>query len=504
MTTSYDSRMKHAIAITFLALAAFLTTADVQAEVKFKPIATGFNDPVDIAHAGDDRLFVVERAGVIRIIQRGNTTYSNFLDITGSVRSSGGEQGLLGLAFAPDYATSRRFYVYYTRSSDGAIAIARYTTSSANANVANTSGEVLLTIAHPTYDNHNGGGLRFGADGMLYIATGDGGGGGDPDCNSQDSASLLGKLLRINVSGASGYTVPANNPLGTNSQPSPILALGLRNPWRISFDRVNGDLYIGDVGQGAREEVNLLATYNPASAPAQPFNYGWPQREGFIAHNSSCGSGSGIAAIDPILDYTHASSNLSITGGYRYRGTRVPELATGEQYAYADFVSGRLWAGTKALNGTWSSRLVIDAPFNISTFGEDKNGEIYVADYGGTINRITSTLGPSLDIDLNGSFDASTDGVLLLRYMLGFRDASLIAGAVGASAVRATSQDIVTYLDGAITQFDVDGVANVAAFSDGIIALRYLLNIPNTALVQNTGATANPTLIRAALDDLKP
>jgi Glucose / Sorbosone dehydrogenase len=338
---------------------------------------------------------------------------------------------------------------------------------------------------------------------MLYIATGDGGGGGDPDCNAQDRSDLLGKLLRIDVSGSSGYSVPANNPLGTNNQPSPILALGLRNPWRISFDRVNGELYIGDVGQGDREEVNLLAAYNPASAPAQPFNYGWPQREGLTSYSSPCAD-SGLTKIDPIFDYNHSLGDLSITGGYRYRGTRVPELATDQQYTYADFVTGRIWAATKASNGTWSSRLLIDAPFNVSTFGEDKNGEVYVADFGGTINRITSTLGPSLDIDLNGSFDAATDGMLLLRYLLGFRGDSLITGAIGASANRATAQGVVTYLDTAITQFDVDGAAGVTAFSDGVIALRYLLNLSNATMVQSTAATANPTLIRAALDDLKP
>ncbi len=498
------SRFVSTFAFCLSVACATLTLAgSAAAEVKFKPIATGFTGPVDIVNAGDDRLFVVEKPGRIKIIQRGSTTYTTFLDI-GTLVTSGGEQGLLGLAFAPDFATSRRFYIYYTRASDGAIIIARYNVSTTDANVADpSSAEVLLTIAHPTFSNHNGGALRFGADGMLYAATGDGGGGGDPNCNSQNRNSLLGKLLRIDVSGPTGYAVPANNPFDANSQPSPIIALGLRNPWRISFDRVNGELYIGDVGQGEREEVNLLPAYNPTSAPAQPFNYGWPQREGLISYTTSC-TASGIAAIDPILDYNHSLGDLSITGGYRYRGTRVPELAAGQQYLYADFVSGRMWAATKAGDGTWSSRLLIDASFNVSTFGEDKNGEVYVADFGGTINRITSTLGPSLDIDLNNSFDAPTDGLLLLRYMLGFRDAILVDGAIGSGATRTNAQDIATYLDGVISQFDVDGVTNITSFSDGIIALRYLLNLPNTALIAGTGATVNAALIRATLDDLKP
>jgi glucose/arabinose dehydrogenase len=499
--------MNYKIYASIFSFVALAVTSTASAEIRLKPIATGFSAPVDIAHAGDDRLFIVEQPGRIKIIQRGSTTYSTFLDLagtTGPVLDTGGEQGFLGLAFAPNYATSGRFYVYYTRKPDGAINVARYTVSSANANLADsTSGEVLLTIPHPGRDNHNGGGLRFGTDGMLYIATGDGGGGGDPDCNSQNRSSQLGKLLRIDVSGATGYTVPANNPLGTDNLPSPTLAIGLRNPWRISFDRVNGDLYIGDVGQGAREEVNLLPAYNPASAPTLPLNYGWPQREGLIAYSSGCAA-SGVAAIDPILDYNHSNSNISITGGYRYRGTRVPELSTDQQYAYADFVSGRLWAATKASNGTWSSRLLLDTSYNVSTFGEDKKGEVYVADYNGTIYRITSTLGPSLDIDLNGIYDAATDGMLLLRYLLGFRDTALTVNAIGGGADRSSSQDIVTYLDAVIAQFDVDGVAGTTTFGDGVIALRYLLNLSNTSLVQGTGATASPALIRAALDDLKP
>lgn len=482
-------------------------SAPVFSELRLKQIATGFSAPVDLAHAGDDRLFVVEKAGRIRIIQRGSTTYPTFLDITGPVRATGGEQGLLGLAFDPNFATNRRFYVYYTSDDPvGAVTIARYTVSAADPNVADSnSGEVLLVIPHAEQENHNGGGLRFGPDGMLYIAVGDGGGGGDPQCRAQDRGNLLGKLLRIDVSGASGYTVPPNNPLGTNNQPSAILAIGLRNPWRISFDRVSGDLYIGDVGQGAREEVNLLPPYNPTNPPAAPINYGWPQREGLIAYNRNppCPD-SGLTRTNPIFDYDHNSGDLSITGGYRYRGTRVPELATGEQYVYADFVSRRIWAATKSAGGTWSSRLLFDAPFSPSAFGEDSRGELYAVGFGGSINRFTSTLGPSLDIDLNGSFDAATDGVLLIRYLLGFRSDGLINGAVGANANRAAADDIESYLADTLSEFDVDGVSGVSAFRDGVLALRFLLNLPTTALTPGTGATNTAARIRAALDDLRP
>ncbi len=500
-------RARVCAALTAIAVSAAAFTTPVAAEVRVKPIATGFSVPVDIANAGDERLFIVEKTGRIRIIQRGSTTYSNFLDLSGTagpVLSSSSEQGLLGLAFAPNYANTGRFYVYYTRKPDGAINIARYTVSAGDSNVADSgSAEVLLTIPHPGRTNHNGGGLRFGSDGMLYIAVGDGGGGGDPDCNAQTRSTFLGKLLRIDVSAASGYTVPSNNPLGLDSQPSAILALGLRNPWRISFDRVNGDLYIGDVGQGDHEEVNLLAPYAPASSPTVPLNYGWPQREGLSPFGTSCAD-SLITRIDPIFDYDHSSGDLSITGGYRYRGARVQELLSSTQYVYADFVSGRLWAATRAQNGSWSSRLLLDAPFNISTFGEDNNGEVYLADYSGTINRITSTLGPSLDIDLSGGFAAATDGLLLLRYLLGLRGDALISGAVDPNAQRGGATDIATYLSTNLAYFEVDGAPNVTALGDGLIALRYLLNVPNSALLQGTAAATAANLIRAKLDDLKP
>jgi glucose/arabinose dehydrogenase len=505
--STYFSCARATIFCAALALS-LLTPYRLHAEVKLKQIATGFSSPVDLVNAGDSRLFVVQKNGIIRIIQRGSTTYSTFLDLSGTsgpVLSTGGEQGLLGLAFAPDYATSGRFYVYYTRKPDGAINISRFTVSAADANVANTSETVILTIPHPSRTNHNGGGLRFGPDGMLYIAVGDGGGGGDPDCNAQARNNFLGKLLRIDVSGAGTYTVPANNPLGLDSNPSPILAIGLRNPWRISFDRVNGDLYIGDVGQGDREEVNLLPAYNPSSAPTSPLNYGWPRREGLVSYPTGCTNATGLTSwIEPIFDYDHSNGDLSITGGYRYRGTRVPELTTGQQYLYADFVSGRIWIATKAANGSWSSSLFTDASFNVSTFGEGSDGELYVVAFGGEIYRFTSTLGPSLDIDLNGSFDAATDGLLLLRYLFGLRDAALVANAVGSGATRSSAQDIATYLNANIAQFDVDGAANASSLGDGLIALRYLLNLPNAAMVQGSGATANPALIRARLDDLKP
>jgi glucose/arabinose dehydrogenase len=493
-------------ALAVATVAGLCVTATAQGEVKVKTVATGLSNPVDLVNAGDSRLFVVEKAGRIRIIERGSTTYPTFLDLSGPsgpVLSTGSEQGLLGLAFAPDYATSGRFYVYYTRKTDGAIVVSRFNVSTGNANVANTTETVLLTVAHPNRSNHNGGGLRFGADGMLYIAIGDGGGSGDPDCRAQDRSNFLGKLLRIDVSGASGYSVPANNPLGADSQASAILAMGLRNPWRISFDRVNGDLYIGDVGQDAREEVNLLPPYTETSSPSVPFNYGWPRREGFIQYGTTCTNATGLSSwLDPILDYDHSNGDISITGGYRYRGSRVPELITGQQYIYADFVSRRVWAATKTT--TWSSRLLIDSPNSVASFGEDNDGELYIVGYNGTISRITSTLGPSLDIDLNGSFDAATDGVLLLRYLLGFRDDALISNAIGAGSDRNSATSIQTYLAQNLARFDVDGISGVTPYGDGVLAVRFLLNLPDAALTQDTGAALSAARVRANLELIKP
>ena len=484
-----------------------MTSGNASAEIRLKQVATGFTAPVDIVNAGDARLFVVEQGGLIKITAPGVATPSTFLDVS-ALLATGGERGLLGLAFDPNYAasTNRRFYVYYTRSSDGAIVIARYQTSATNANVADSStATTLLVIPHSANTNHNGGGLRFGSDGYLYIAVGDGGGGGDPQCNAQNPAVLLGKLLRIDVSSQATYAIPANNPvLSTTGARGEIFALGLRNPWRISFDKFNGDLYIGDVGQNLYEEVNYVqgsATINPPSAP---LNFGWPQREGLQPYTTPC-TDSNLVRTEPILDYVHAASNLSITGGYRYRGTRVPELMSDVQYTYADFVSRRIWSATRNAAGAWASRLLIDAPASVSTFGQDNTGELYITGYNnGIIYRITSTLGPSLDVDLNGSFDASTDGVLLMRYLLGFRGNSLITGALGANPLRASANDIEIYLAANLAAFNVGGNVGVSAAREGVVILRYLLNLPDNALTPGTGVTQNPAQIRALLDALKP
>jgi glucose/arabinose dehydrogenase len=343
-----------------------------------QPIATGLNQPVALAHAGDGsgRLFIVELAGRIKVYDGTQVLGTPFLDIS-SLVSCCGERGLLGLAFHPDYASNGYFYVFYTTKAggnlaEGDIVIARYRVSG-NPQVADGGSRlVLVTIPHSTQGNHNGGQLAFGPDGHLYAGVGDGGGGGDPDRNGQDLGVLLGKVLRLDVDGASPY-VPADNPfVNTPGARGEIWAFGLRNPWRFAFDRVTGDLFIGDVGQGSREEVD----FEPADSPGG-LNYCWSAKEGTLNHNGdvSCTGGTPTA---PILEYgTHDAGNCSITGGYRYRGGQIPGLYG--VYVYGDYCSGRIWGASQNGSGAWTSTQLLDTDRNISTFGEDEAGELYVA-----------------------------------------------------------------------------------------------------------------------------
>ena len=341
-------------------------------------IAGGFVQPVAITHAGDGsgRLFVAEQGGLIRILLSGVVAPVPFLDITGLVTPSGGEQGLLGLAFPPGFNTRRTFYVNYTnRTGVGNTVIARYGLT-ADANRADpASRQELLNIVQP-FANHNGGQLAFGPDGQLYIGTGDGGSGGDPLGNGQSIATLLGKLLRIDVlSGISPYAIPIGNPFGNE-----IWAYGLRNPWRFSFDRLTGDLYLADVGQSLVEEVN----FQPAGLGAGA-NYGWNIMEGSRCFGSPACSNAGLTL--PVAEYLHGNGDCSVTGGYVYRGSAA---ALKGIYFYGDFCSGRIWGLRRTATG-FETALLIDTTFSISTFGEDEAGELYVADYGtGDIYRITS------------------------------------------------------------------------------------------------------------------
>lgn len=336
-------------------------------------VVTGLDDPVHITHAGDGsgRLFVVERAGRIRIIKDGALVSTPFLDISARVGSQGSEQGLLSVAFPPAYATDGAFYVNYTDTA-GDTVVARYRVT-ANPDVADpNSEEIVLTVDQP-YGNHNGGQLAFGPnDGYLYIGMGDGGSAGDPQNYAQDPNSLLGKMLRVDPVTTDTYTIPPDNPFvddpGTRDE---IWALGLRNPWRFSFDRQTADLYIGDVGQGSYEEID----FQPASSTGGE-NYGWRCKEGFHDFNMS-GDCPSLTLEPPIREYDH-SQGCSVTGGFVYRGLNYCTMQ--RVYLYGDFCSGRIW-GLQREGSTWENQLLLDTTLNISTFGEDEAGNLYVADY---------------------------------------------------------------------------------------------------------------------------
>lgn len=325
---------------------------------------------VTAAPGRPNRLYVVQQSGRIRILDRGRLRSEAFLDLSGRI-SSGGERGLLGLAFHPGYARNGRFFVDYTdRNGDTRIVEFRR----ASANRARTSGRTLLTIRQP-YANHNGGHLAFGPDGLLYIGTGDGGSGGDPEGNGQDRSTLLGAILRIDVDRRSGgrpYGIPAGNPFARGGGAPEIYAYGLRNPWRFSFDRNRGDLWIGDVGQSSIEEID----YRPRGRGAGA-NFGWNAFEGRSRYPGG-GPLRGSRHVPPVAQYTH-SAGCSVTGGYVYRGTRAGALRG--RYVYADYCSGRVWSmhagprpgGVREETGRLGARLS-----NVTSFGEALNGDLYL------------------------------------------------------------------------------------------------------------------------------
>jgi len=340
-------------------------------QIRLIKVASGFASPVFVGSAGDrsNRLFVVEQQGRIRILRNGVIAATPFLDIRSRVLCCG-EQGLLSVAFPPDFSTSGQFYVYYTDKSSFLV-IARYH-AGASPDAADPSSEtVIMRIDHVFASNHNGGQLQFGPDGFLYVGTGDGGGGGDPLGNGQNKNALLGKLLRIDVS-APAYAIPSSNPFVGQSGVRPeIWAYGLRNPFRFSFDRTTGDLYIGDVGQNLFEEVDFA----PAGGRGGE-NYGWNTMEGFQCYNQPACNQTGLTL--PVAAYDH-TGDCSVTGGYVYRGARYPSMQG--VYFYGDYCSGRI-RGLTRIGSAWQNRVLLAAGFNISTFGQDDAGEIYVAAYG--------------------------------------------------------------------------------------------------------------------------
>lgn len=353
-------------------------------EIQTVPVASGITPPTDIQHAGDGsgRLFFVEQNGLIRIFRDGSVAAEPFLDIRAKTHAEG-ERGLLGLAFPPGFAQKQRFYVDYT-DLNGDTVIAQYRVSS-NPNVAGATSEtVLLHIGQP-FANHNGGQLRFGPDGNLYIGMGDGGSAGDPLHNGQNLGTLLGKLLRIDVESDPGRVrIPPDNPfVNTPGARAEIWAFGLRNPWRFTFDRATSDLWIADVGQDTYEEVNFQAASSRGGE-----NYGWNMMEGAHCFSAGCNT-QGFTL--PVAEYSHADG-CSVTGGFVYRGRVSPGLRG--IYIYGDYCSGRIW-GVERRGTEWANRLLLSSGFNITTFGEDEAGEVYVANAAnGTIHRIEGSRAP--------------------------------------------------------------------------------------------------------------
>ena len=349
--------------------------------LRLVPVVTsGLSSPVYLtAPSGDTaRLFVVEQSGQIRVVQHGQLLPAAFLDIHTRL-VSGGEQGLLSVAFHPNYATNGFFYVNYT-DLNGDTRVERYTVSAADSNLADTATHKLILFVPQPYANHNGGLVMFGPDGMLYIGMGDGGSGGDPENRAQNPDSLLGKLLRIDVDHGDPYAIPANNPFATSGGAPEIWALGLRNPWRFAFDRSAGLLYIGDVGQGAWEEVDVQ------SASQGGLNYGWRMMEGAHCYNPTNCSSAGLVL--PAVEYDHSSGQCAIIGGFVYRGARSPALAG--QYFYADLCAGWVRSfsyGGGAVTGQTSWNLDV-SPGTPLSFGEDARGELYLLTGGGDVYRI--------------------------------------------------------------------------------------------------------------------
>ncbi len=350
--------------------------------VALQPLVEGLDALTYLTHAGDGsgRLYVTEQPGRVRVIENGRVIPAPFLDITDRVGSQGNEQGLLSIAFSPNFAQDRLVYANYT-DRRGTTTVSRFVVSADGLSANPASEQIILTVDQP-YSNHNGGQLQFGPDGMLYIGMGDGGAAGDPQNYAQNVASLLGKMLRIDVSRTNGerlYAIPPDNPdFGPDARPE-LWAIGLRNHWRFSFDRATGDLYMADVGQNAYEEIN----FQPASSRGGE-NYGWRLREGFAPYR---GGQDSPAFTPPIYHYGH-DLGCSVTGGYVYRGAAIPGLVG--RYLYADFCSGTIWALHRNAEGAWVNETVLESGLNITSFGEDEAGELYVLHRPGVIFKIVA------------------------------------------------------------------------------------------------------------------
>lgn len=391
--------MSHRVSLPHLLISAIVLLSSLAAaplaaqeapafDVGLELVADGFAEPLAVVDAGDDsgRLFVVEKGGTIRSIQDGTVVEAPFLDITDRVGSGGYEQGLLGLAFAPNYAESGLFYVNYT-DLGGNTMVSRFAVTD-DPNVADPASEAVILRQAQPYPNHNGGHLAFGPDNYLYIGLGDGGSGGDPQGNAQRLDTWLGKMLRIEVDPefvpeGQTYAVPDDNPFVDEEGALPeIWAYGLRNPWRFSFDRETGDLWIADVGQNAIEEVNRV------EGTETGVNYGWVPTEGTTCYVAGCDPS--LYTL-PVMEYTHDVGGCSVTGGYVYRGEEMPDLQG--VYIFADFCSGLMWGGFPDGVGGWTMSAPIETGLGIAGFGEDADGNLYIADlYSGGVYLLAPSL----------------------------------------------------------------------------------------------------------------
>ncbi len=390
--------------LKLLFIIAFLTTAQVYPQVNFVNAFQNlsFSLPLFLTHSGDgtNRIFVVQQRGLIRVFPNDSmtTNVQTFLDLTNKASQLGNERGLLGLTFHPNYSTNRFFYVNYTRISDGATIVSRFTTQSGNPNKADSLSElIMLTIAQP-YTNHNGGMVMFGQDGFLYIGMGDGGSSGDPQDYAQNLNSLLGKILRINIntpSGGNNYSIPPSNPYSGGGGAPEIFSVGWRNPWRFSQDPVTGTIYCGDVGQNAWEEIDTIAVGK---------NYGWRCYEGFAPFNTAgCGPISNYTF--PIAVYQNIGSDISVTGGYVYRGSRVPWLVG--RYIYADYGSRKVWKLLLSGGIVSENTLIGNAPQVVPSFGVDQNNELYIVGSNTIFKLLDAAIG------INGNSNELPEGFSL-------------------------------------------------------------------------------------------
>ena len=349
--------------------------------VRFSSVANVPGRPLAVTNAGDGsgRLFVAEQGGAVYIVKGGSVTSTPFLDISGQV-SGGSEQGLLGIAFHPDFPADNRVFVDYTNAA-GDTVVSSFEVDPGSPNVVVPGSEVqVITIDQP-YSNHNGGTIQFGPDGYLYIALGDGGDGGDPQDRAQNKDSLLGKLLRLDVSPATGYAIPGSNPFVGKAGADEIWHYGLRNPFRFSFDRSTGDLWIGDVGQRAWEEIDV------SRAGVGGLNFGWDDMEGNHCYEPSSGCAT-AGRVLPVVEYPHVNGHCAVIGGNVYRGSAYPLLKGG--YVFSDECTGYTWALDAAGSGPQTLVFVEDTSAGIAGYGEDEAGELYAADLGGQLWRVSA------------------------------------------------------------------------------------------------------------------